>query len=258
MANLRTNDAVSSLTEIGNSFDGKVRPEKNLIKFHCSGTLPSNVFANMYFVNIFQRVFILCCCIVVYFFSMNIQGKSSKGIAVAVYIAMFVFIGRSSLCIAFKPICSAVNKLHKLVGSSCSFQPAGRILSVATFTSSSFIPLSGERSQESKGPDIVKQDLQAVIQGYQGQSHKRILEETVKFPSKFMIKIIGNNEGDFANDVLRAISKASGVPVNELCVATRENGKFMSITINPVFPSAKSIYATYSELSNDKRVKFVL
>lgn len=231
-----------------NLFDGKDPPQKNFITFRCCGILPSNIFAKMFVANILKSACHLLNG------SMIIQG-----ISVALFIAMFVIFVRSPLCVAFKPICSPANRLfHQLVGSSCSFLHGGPILPVVTFTSSSFIQLPEEGSQESKGPDRMKQDLQAMIQGYQGQSHKRILDETVKFPSKFMIKVIGNNEGDFVNDVIRAISKASGVPGNELCVATRENGKFLSITVNPVFPSANSIYATYKELSNDKRVKFVL
>lgn len=111
---------------------------------------------------------------------------------------------------------------------------------------------------DSAAEKLKQQKLQNIIIDYQQQTNKRILDDTVKFPSKFIIKVIGNNEGDFVKDVLNAISRASTVPVSELEPSIKENGKFLSVTVNPMFPSANAVYATYSEVSKDKRVKFVL
>jgi putative lipoic acid-binding regulatory protein len=107
-------------------------------------------------------------------------------------------------------------------------------------------------------PSTNQQNLQKVVNQYQEKSRKRILDETVKFPNSFIIKVIGTNEGDFLNTILQIISKTSHIPLSEVVPTVKENGKFLSITVNPTFHSADAVYATYSELSKDKRVKFVL
>lgn len=104
-----------------------------------------------------------------------------------------------------------------------------------------------------------QQDLKNLVSKYQSDS-KRVLEDTVKFPSKFVIKIIGNNDDTFLSDMLRALSTATGIAESDLGHATKTsgNGKHLSITINPMFSNANQIYAAYEIAGKDSRVKFVL
>ena len=89
---------------------------------------------------------------------------------------------------------------------------------------------------------------------------RRVFEDTVKYPTEFTIKVIGENSPSFAKDIRIKLGNIVNLNPNDIMLQSREasGGKYISLTLNPVFKSADEIYSFYEELSLDKRVKFVL
>ncbi len=95
--------------------------------------------------------------------------------------------------------------------------------------------------------------------------NKKVFDETIVFPSKFTIKVIGLNDATFAADTVDKIAKILNKSSNEIEFSSRESktteGKsasFLSLTISPLFNSSTELYAVYDILNSDPRVKFVL
>ena len=95
--------------------------------------------------------------------------------------------------------------------------------------------------------------------------NKKVFDETVQFPSKFTIKVIGINDTTFTADTIDKIAKILSKTSSEIDFTTRESktteGKsasFISLTISPLFNSSTELYAVYDILNSDPRVKFVL
>lgn len=95
--------------------------------------------------------------------------------------------------------------------------------------------------------------------------NKKVFDETIAFPSKFTIKVIGLNDATFAADTVGKIAKILNKSSNEIEFSSRESktseGKsasFLSLTITPLFNSSSELYAVYDVLNSDPRVKFVL
>ena len=129
---------------------------------------------------------------------------------------------------------------------------------------SSFRELSGDSTAAPPIPSAdqlaKQQKLKKLAQDYQNTAQRRVLDDTVQFPSQFVIKIIGENDASFVQDILQAVSVATGIDESKLGHSTKPstNGKHISITINPWFTSANQVYAAYAITGQDPRVKFVL
>lgn len=109
--------------------------------------------------------------------------------------------------------------------------------------------------------EVSKQEqLQDLIQSYDSSQRKRVLEDTLSFPTYFQIKVIGLNAPNFAPEIVKTIASCIGDQPKPLSYSLKEasGGKYVSLSIKPSFVSAAEIYSTYDELSKDKRVKFVL
>lgn len=92
------------------------------------------------------------------------------------------------------------------------------------------------------------------------ENKKSVFEDHVTFPSEFMIKIIGMNEPTFIIDILNSVATVVNQAPEKIAFTTKETagGKYLSISIKPVFKDADEVYAAYDAVSKDKRVKFVI
>lgn len=97
--------------------------------------------------------------------------------------------------------------------------------------------------------------IDAVIQA--NKERERVFSQ-LDFPTPFTVKVIGNKDDTFMTDILQIVENITSLPSEEMNVRTKDTGKFLSITISPVFRSAHQIYAVYEAVCKDERVKYVL
>lgn len=111
-------------------------------------------------------------------------------------------------------------------------------------------------------------------------SGRRVFDDALKFPCAFNLKIIGQNDDTFVNDVLGNIASIVGVSAGSLSYSVRESassrtgssatkigdattsapggGKYVSLTVTATFSSADQLYAAYDIPKLDKRIKYVI
>lgn len=126
--------------------------------------------------------------------------------------------------------------------------------------------IKASSSGEPKFPSIdetAKQiKLANVLKDYQNgdETKASVFEDHVTFPSEFMIKIIGQNEPTFIIDILNSVATVINQAPEKIPFTTKETagGKYLSISIKPVFEDAAAVYAAYDIVSKDTRVKFVI
>ena len=97
--------------------------------------------------------------------------------------------------------------------------------------------------------------------------------ESLDFPAKFTLKIIGVEDSTFHSDMLLILSnivesnggrgggeaKESSIKhISSIPTTSITKGKYMSITVTPTFNNSDEIYQCYAMLKLDTRVKFVL
>lgn len=90
---------------------------------------------------------------------------------------------------------------------------------------------------------------------------KRVFEETMAFPTQFMIKIVGQNEPTFVADMLKVIAKCLDQNKPQTfphSIKETAGGKYLSLTVKPLFRSSEELYAVYAAIGTDKRVKITL
>jgi putative lipoic acid-binding regulatory protein len=90
---------------------------------------------------------------------------------------------------------------------------------------------------------------------------KSVFADTMQFPTDFMLKVVGLNEPTFAADIVKLVTTRIGPQkVASLSLSTKETagGKYVSVSIKPLFRSAEELYAVYDAVKQDARVKFML
>jgi putative lipoic acid-binding regulatory protein len=114
---------------------------------------------------------------------------------------------------------------------------------------------SKKASVETAAQDAVLAD------GASSSAGKSVFADTVTFPTRFMIKIVGLNEPDFAADMVATVLSElgpQGTSPQSLSTKETAGGKYVSVSIKPFFRSADELYAVYDRIKLDKRVKFML
>jgi putative lipoic acid-binding regulatory protein len=94
-----------------------------------------------------------------------------------------------------------------------------------------------------------------------GTGSKSVFADTMTFPTDFLLKIVGLNEPTFAADMVRLVSAVVGEQkAGGLDHSTKEaaGGKYVSVSIKPLFRSAEELYAVYAAVRKDPRVKIML
>lgn len=85
----------------------------------------------------------------------------------------------------------------------------------------------------------------------------RVFEALIEYPTMFTLKIVGANEGLFADEMKAVVADVCKVtPDNVVIQSIRNNGKWTSVTLNAPVQSAEMLYELYEQVDRDPRVKF--
>ena len=105
-----------------------------------------------------------------------------------------------------------------------------------------------------------QQQLKILMQQYKTGIEKRVFDDAVVFPCEFMVKIIGVNDPTFLDDTLVAVGRCSGQTPSSIKCSTKitSGGKYLSISLSPIFQKSSQIYEAYDVVAKDSRVKFML
>jgi putative lipoic acid-binding regulatory protein len=84
----------------------------------------------------------------------------------------------------------------------------------------------------------------------------RVFEALVDYPSLFMMKIVGANEGLFVEEMVGVVAESCRVEADTIYHTVRFTGKWASLTVKAPVESAKMLYELYENIDRDPRVKF--
>ena len=76
------------------------------------------------------------------------------------------------------------------------------------------------------------------------------------YPCDFTMKIVGQNEGTFVEEMLAVVAESCDVEPDNITHSTRMMGKWTSLTVKAPVKSAEMLYALYEKIDLDPRVKF--
>ncbi|CAM9520012.1 unnamed protein product [Ectocarpus sp. 8 AP-2014] len=87
---------------------------------------------------------------------------------------------------------------------------------------------------------------------------ERAFEYLVDYPCEFEIKVIGINEGSFADDIAATVSAVCEVETSDVRFTVRDttSGRYQSITVHAPVKNATMLYKCYELIDEDPRVKF--
>jgi uncharacterized protein len=84
-------------------------------------------------------------------------------------------------------------------------------------------------------------------------------ESVLKFPTSFPLKVIGVNDNDFEDYVIRLVARH--VPYldgGEVSSRESSQGKYLSVTLTFIAESRAQVDAIYMDLTASERVLFVI
>lgn len=118
----------------------------------------------------------------------------------------------------------------------------------------------GEKYYPSIDELAKQQQLKLLVDQYKSNVEKRVFDDAIVFPCEFMVKIIGLNDSTFLEDTLNSVSECVGQNPSAIKYSTKitNGGKYLSISLSPIFQQSSQIYAAYNVVSRDSRVKFML
>ena len=79
-----------------------------------------------------------------------------------------------------------------------------------------------------------------------------------EYPCTLEIKVIGNNEGPFVDDIRELCAEITGQAEDDVPVRWRDKGKYRSVTLTLRFENAEQVYAVYAAMDRDPRVNYKL
>lgn len=80
----------------------------------------------------------------------------------------------------------------------------------------------------------------------------------IDYPCDIDIKVIGDNEGPFVQDIVQLCAENSGMKADDIQVRWRDQGKYRAITLRLHFENADQVYAVYAAVDRDPRVRYKL
>ena len=105
-----------------------------------------------------------------------------------------------------------------------------------------------------------QQKLKSTISEYENSTKRKVFEDTITFPSEFVIKVVGVNDNTFMTDIIQLIQSNIGTQPKFLTHSYKltADKRHVSITVSPYFYNSAEIYALYDTISKDTRVKFMI
>lgn len=118
----------------------------------------------------------------------------------------------------------------------------------------------GEKPMPSIYELAKQQELKDLMQQYKNNIDRRVFDDVIQFPCEFLVKIIGVNDATFLDDTLAVVSKCVDQTPSAIKCSTKvtSGGKYLSISLSPVFTQSSQIYEAYDLISRDARVKFMI
>ena len=117
------------------------------------------------------------------------------------------------------------------------------------------VTLRGTASlQSSLHPAVAQVHMMAELPNLDGTGAFR----NVEYPTTIEIKVIGDNEGPFVQDIVQLCAENSGMNVDDIQVRWRDKGKYRAITLRLDFQNAEQVYAVYAAVDRDPRVRYKL
>lgn len=119
---------------------------------------------------------------------------------------------------------------------------------------------SGKSKQQQLGELLDTYQVSPLTDETATASPKKVFQDTIAFPTHFMIKVVAENVPGFADDIVGTVLSCLGPQTTKVAHTTKETsgGKYVSVSIKPYFQSAEELYAVYDRVKQDKRVKFML
>lgn len=84
----------------------------------------------------------------------------------------------------------------------------------------------------------------------------RVFEALLDYPTDFILKIVGANEGAFVGEIVALVAEACKTDPEKIAHTTRSMGKWISITCSCPVQNSEMVYALYEAVDRDPRVKF--
>lgn len=84
----------------------------------------------------------------------------------------------------------------------------------------------------------------------------RVFEALVDYPCDFTMKIVGENHETFVTEMIDIVAQSCDVETEAIAHSTRQNGKWMSVTVQAPVQSADMLYQLYENVDRDPRVRF--
>lgn len=106
-----------------------------------------------------------------------------------------------------------------------------------------------------------QQKLKSLVQQYKNSDgKKRVFDDTVQFPTEFIIKVIGVNDDTLLQDTLQAVAQCIGQQPSAIKHSLKytEGNQYVSISLMPYFTKSDELYAAYAAVGKDSRVKYVI
>ncbi|CAM9355521.1 unnamed protein product [Hapterophycus canaliculatus] len=149
-------------------------------------------------------------------------------------------------------------------GSGAVLRPHRGGARSATFTTGTRAPPSTHgSSSKTVGKMVLRPDWEREGRVYglrmpPERTAERAFEYLVDYPCEFEIKVIGINEGSFADDIAATVSAVCEVETSDVRYTVRDttSGRYQSITVHAPVKNATMLYKCYELIDEDPRVKF--
>lgn len=128
------------------------------------------------------------------------------------------------------------------------------INTVSSSSKSSFVGI-GKPLNDVNNPEYDDQGYTLYANEETGEK-QRVFEALIDYPCEFKLKIIGLNEGTFAQEMVQVVADCCEVECSNVKYTERKNGKWTSVTVFAPVANAEMLYTLYENVDRDPRVKF--
>lgn len=113
----------------------------------------------------------------------------------------------------------------------------------------------GSKPERKPAPAVAVPSIDSMLKA--NKERERAFSQ-LQFPTSFTVKVIGEADATFLADVLLAVERVTGQPSAAMQVSTRDRGRYLAVSLSPVFASVAQIEAVYEAVGADARVRYVL
>lgn len=140
--------------------------------------------------------------------------------------------------------------------------PTSKLSSLPDATTKPHVEIDPTGGVTVKGANAAPLDAKTDDQGYTLYENKdtgeqsRVFDALVEFPTNFKLKIVGENDGTFASEIVALVAENCNVDAKVIPFSERKNGKWVSVTVTAPVESSDMLYKLYENIDRDPRVRF--